>query len=217
MQPLHSSYHWQMKAMKVVPMKTYQHPYTKMLCIHHVSSIEHASFDPAHSTPHRPVTSASDLTHSPARPVCCHLSFSSDCNPMDTSNSSRDTTPESSDIEDENFLTLPMDDEHWTTELAPERTLCIHKNGYPTIFAHTPAHTDLITLYHILTVWIEWCLRFRRSLPYHQWWRRIARTRRGTILSIELLLNYGIAWTFTYIIYYIVSHLNNQLPCGSKC
>ena len=106
-------------------------PLHKMPCIHHVSSIEHASFDPAHSTPHRPVTSASDLTHSPARPVHHHLSFSSDHDPMDTSNSSSDTTPESSDIEDEDFLTVPMDNEHWTTELAPERTFCIHENGLP--------------------------------------------------------------------------------------
>ena len=24
-----------------------------------------------------------------------------------------------------------MDDEHWTTELAPKRTFCIHENGLP--------------------------------------------------------------------------------------
>ena len=46
-------------------------PLRKMPCIHHVSSMEHASFDPAHSTPHWPVTSASDLTYTPTRPVCC--------------------------------------------------------------------------------------------------------------------------------------------------
>ena len=74
-------------------------PLCKMPYIHHISSIEHASFDLAHSTPCRPVTSASDLTYTPARPVHRCLSFSSDSNPMDTSNSSSDTTPESSDIE----------------------------------------------------------------------------------------------------------------------
>ena len=76
-------------------------PLCKMPCIHHVSTLEHASFNPAHSTPCRPVTSASDLTHSPARPVHHHLSFSNDSNPMDTSTSSSNTSPESSDIEEE--------------------------------------------------------------------------------------------------------------------
>ena len=45
---------------------------------------------------------------------------------MDTSNSSGDIEPEPSDNEDSY-----EDDEHWTTELAPERTLCIHENGLP--------------------------------------------------------------------------------------
>ena len=106
-------------------------PLHETQCIHHVSRLEHASFNPAHSTPCRPVTSAGDLTHSPARPVCHHLSFSDDSDPMDTSTSSSNTSPESSDIEEEDFQTVPMDDEHWTTELAPERTLCIHDNGLP--------------------------------------------------------------------------------------
>ena len=71
------------------------------------------------------------LTHSPARPVCHHLSFSDDSNPMDTSSSSSNTSPESLDIEEEDFQTVPMDEEHWTTGLAPERTFCIHENGLP--------------------------------------------------------------------------------------
>ena len=54
---------------------------------------------------------------------------------MDTSTSSSDIEPEPSDdevsCEDEDFPTVPMDDEHWTTELAPERTFCIHENGLP--------------------------------------------------------------------------------------
>ena len=92
-------------------------PLHKMPCIHHVSSLEHASFNPVHSTPHRPAT-ACNITHSPARSVQCHLSFSDDS--MDTSPSSSNISPESSDIEEEDFQTVPMDDEHWTTELAPE-------------------------------------------------------------------------------------------------
>ena len=50
---------------------------------------------------------------------------------MDTLPSSSTTSPESSDIEEEDFQTVPMDDEHWTTELAPDRTFCIHDNGLP--------------------------------------------------------------------------------------
>ena len=117
-------------------------PLCKMPCIHHVSSMEHASFNPVHTTPCRPVAMAKNLTHTPTRPVCRHLSFSSDPNLntspvcMDTSNSSRDTTPEPSDDkessnEEEDFQTVPMDDEHWTTEMVPERTFCIHENGLP--------------------------------------------------------------------------------------
>ena len=26
---------------------------------------------------------------------------------------------------------LPLDDEHWTAEIVPERTFCIHENGLP--------------------------------------------------------------------------------------
>ena len=51
-------------------------PLHKTPHIHHVSSLEHASFNPAHSTPCRPVTPASDLTHSSARPVC-HCTYPS--------------------------------------------------------------------------------------------------------------------------------------------
>ena len=50
---------------------------------------------------------------------------------MDTSHSSSDTTPESSDIEDKDFQTVPLDNEHWSTEMIPERTFCIHENGLP--------------------------------------------------------------------------------------
>ena len=44
----------------------------------HVSSLEHASFDPTHITPCRPVTTSNSLIYTPTRPVCHHLSFSSD-------------------------------------------------------------------------------------------------------------------------------------------
>ena len=54
-------------------------PLQKTPCIHHMSSMEHASFDPAHITPQ---STTATLNHSspctPPRPVCCLLSFTSD-------------------------------------------------------------------------------------------------------------------------------------------
>ena len=104
-------------------------------CMHHVPSLEHASFNPAHSTPHRPVTYTP--THSPAKSVKCHLSFNDDS--MDTSTSSS-SSPESSDLEgeEEDFLTVPLDDEFWSTEIVPEQTLCIHENGLPNSLCSHP-------------------------------------------------------------------------------
>ena len=32
-------------------------------------------------------------------------------------------------IEDKDFQTVPLDDEHWSTEMIPERTFCRHENG----------------------------------------------------------------------------------------
>ena len=99
-------------------------PLRTMPRIHHVSSLEHASFNPAHSTPCRPVTYTP--THSPAKSVKCHLSFNDDS--MDTSTSSS-SSPESSGLEEEeDFQTVPLDDEFWSTEIVPEWKLCIHED-----------------------------------------------------------------------------------------
>ena len=98
-------------------------------CIQYVCSLEHASFKPAHSTPHRPVTGTP--THSPAKPVRHRLSFSNDS--LDTPNRSSTSSPEPSDLEEEeeDFQTVPLDDEYWSTEMVPEWTLCIHENRLP--------------------------------------------------------------------------------------
>ena len=103
-------------------------PLQKTLHIHHVSSMEHASFNLAYTTPHHPVTTLhcnSPLT-SP-RPVCHCLTFTSESSEHDQD---PDNTPEYSD-EEEDFQTVHIDDEHWTTEMVPERTFCIHENGLP--------------------------------------------------------------------------------------
>ena len=44
------------------------------------------------------------------------------------------TTPASTSVcleEEEDFQTVPLDDEHWTTKEVPDRTLCIHEHALP--------------------------------------------------------------------------------------
>ena len=94
-------------------------PLRKSPCIHHVSNMEHTSFDPAPTTP-------CSTPQAPPRPVCRCLSFSSADSYMLVS------TPECSESsEDEDFQMVPLDYEHWTSEETPERTLCIHEHGIP--------------------------------------------------------------------------------------
>ena len=89
--------------------------------IHCISSREHTSFNPVLTTPH-------STPQTPPRPVHRQLSFSSadNCIP-DSSQACSD----SSDEEEEDFQMVPLDDEHWTSEETPDRTLCIHKHGLP--------------------------------------------------------------------------------------
>ena len=96
-------------------------PLCKTHCIHHISSIEHASFNPVLTIP-------CSTPQTPPRPVCRCLSFSSadNCIPDSTQACS-----DSSDDEEEDFQMVPLDDEHWTSEETPERTLCIHEHGLP--------------------------------------------------------------------------------------
>ena len=94
-----------------------------------MSSIKNASFDPDSVTPHS--TSQSHL-----RPVCRWLTYSSS-DDIDTSEeeapSASRATPDAQvhleEEEEEDFQTVPLDDEHWTTEEVPDRTLCIHEHA----------------------------------------------------------------------------------------
>ena len=96
-------------------------PLQKTPHIHHISSMEHSSFNPV-------LTMPCSTPQTPPRPVCRCLSFSSaviytpDSTPVCT---------DSSEDEEDNFQMVPLDDEHWTSEGAPERTLCIHEHGLP--------------------------------------------------------------------------------------
>ena len=110
-------------------------PLWKTPCILHVSSMDYASFNPVSTTPCSTATAThhSTVTTTPCsmpqtadRPVCQHLSFSSN------TDHTPDSTPacsNSSDVEEEDFPMVPLEDEHWTSEIVPERTVCIHKDG----------------------------------------------------------------------------------------
>ena len=96
-------------------------PLRKTPCIHHISSMEHTSFDPAPTTP-------CSIPQIPHRPVCRCLSFSAADSYMP------DNTPECSEgSEDgeEDFQMVPLDDEHWTSKDTLERTFGIHGHGLP--------------------------------------------------------------------------------------
>ena len=95
-------------------------PLRKTLRIHHISSMEHASFNPTPVTPR-------NTPQTPPRLVHRWLSFSS------TDDNTPASTPEYSEDEEEeeDFQMVPLDDEHWTSEEILERTLCIHEHGLP--------------------------------------------------------------------------------------
>ena len=123
--------------------------------IYHISSEEHASFDPNPTTPcTRGVRKLS------CRLVHRCLTFSSskeedDDTPMDETPFPHSTLPaqhhtvsfqqlpskctlhmyvtleaEEEDME-EDFQTMPLDDEHWDMEEIPDRPLCIHEHALP--------------------------------------------------------------------------------------
>ena len=108
----------------------------KMPGIHHVSSIEHASFDPEPLTPW-------NTSQTPPWLVCRWLSLSS----RDDDNTLGDTPPtpratpastpeyledeEEEEEEEEDFKMVPLDNDHWTTEEITDRTLCIHEHALP--------------------------------------------------------------------------------------
>ena len=107
-------------------------PLRKTPRIHHVSSIKHASFDPEPVTPW-------NMSWTPSRPVCRWLSLSStdDNNtPGDTPYTPRATPASNPEYledkeEEEDFQTIPLDDDHWSTKDPSVRTLCVHEHTLP--------------------------------------------------------------------------------------
>ena len=122
-------------------------PIPKTSRIHHISSIENASFNPV------PVTPSS--TRDPwLRPVCRRLTFrpSDDDDTMEDEVSLPYSMPQAQhhatdtcelsfkhnldahinlEEEGEDFQTVSLDDEHWTTKEIPDRPLCVHEHLIP--------------------------------------------------------------------------------------
>ena len=120
-------------------------PLRKMLRINHVSSIEHALFDPDLVIPQ-------NMLQTLPRPVHRWLLFSS---------SDDDNTPEvtpantqeylESEEGEEDFQMVSLNDDHRTSEEIPDRTLCIHEHGlcpYPCPYANyqIPSYVDSLDL-----------------------------------------------------------------------
>ena len=123
-------------------------PLRRISKIHHVSSVENASFDPDPVTPH-------STRESHLRPVHRQLTYSSSDdvdtsedeapspginsqiqphrpNPqISTSKGTLDVYVYLEESEEEDFQTVPLDDKHWTMEEAPDRPLCIHEHSLP--------------------------------------------------------------------------------------
>ena len=130
-------------------------PLRKMLRIQHVSSIEHALFNPDPVTPQ-------NMLQAPPRPVCRWLSFSSsddDITPEVTLSTPRATPANTQeyleDEEEEDFQMVPLNDDHSSLEEISDRTLCIHEHGlshrlclYPCPYAnyHVLSYVDNLEL-----------------------------------------------------------------------
>ena len=50
---------------------------------------------------------------------------------MTASRATSDAQEHLEEDEEEDFQMVSLDDEHWTTEEVPDRTLCIHKHALP--------------------------------------------------------------------------------------
>ena len=107
-------------------------PLRKTPRVHHVSSIEHTSFNP------HPVTPQNMLQTLP-RPVCrwLLLSSSDDGNTpgvtLTTPRATPASTPEylEDEEEEEDFQMVTLNNDHWTNKEISDRTLCIHEHVLP--------------------------------------------------------------------------------------
>ena len=112
--------------------------------IHHVSSVKNASFDPD------PVTLCRQSHHRPVHRCLTYSSSEDDDGTPTDETLSPDSTPQVQyhidalqqpsskytlnayiNLEEEDFPTVPLDDDHWNMEEIPDRHLCIHEHSIP--------------------------------------------------------------------------------------
>ena len=148
-----------------------------------ISSMEHTSFNLL-------LTTSCSTPQTPPRPVWRCLSFSS------ADNYTQDSTPvcsdSSDDDEEEDFQTVPLGDEHWTSEETPERNLCIHGHGLPAWIMPVPMSLHKLWHYFLHGKFgFKWHFWLRGLHGYLQWWRD-TREWKKYHTNIELWF----AWTF---------------------
>ena len=103
--------------------------------IHHVSSDENISFDP--STPCLYTNSYHLVALTMKKVLQLHIpstySTLPPYNPMGFAQQplSKSIYTICDDLEEEDFQTVALDDEHWITEPVPDRHLCIHEHSQP--------------------------------------------------------------------------------------
>ena len=134
----------------VVRTSTYQLHSEEPPKIHHVSSVKNASFDPAPITPCSTQTRQSH--HKPLHRCLTHSSSEDDDDTTPDEITSPDSTPQvqycidalqqpsskctfnayvNLEEEEEDFQTVPLDDEHWDKEEILDRHLCMHELSIP--------------------------------------------------------------------------------------
>ena len=100
--------------------------------IHHVSSIEHVSFNPDLVMPRNMFQ-----IHPDQYAGNYHSSLSDDSDTSEDVPPTPRATPAGTQVcleedeEEEVFQMVPSDDEHWTTREVPDRILCIHEHALP--------------------------------------------------------------------------------------
>ena len=94
---------------------------------------------------------------------------------------------EEEEEEEEDFQTVLIDDEHWTTEMVPERTFCLHENGLPNNVCQYPCpYGNNNTVLYMDSLDLIDISDYEDYMMTTSDEQRIARIRRGTILMFEL-------------------------------
>ena len=129
-------------------------PLRKALKIHHMPSIENTSFDPDSVTPHNTGQSHLRLVHRWLAYSSSNDSDTSEEEALTALRATFDAQVHLEEDEEEDFQTVPLDDEHWTTEEVPDKTLCMHEHALPHGLCPYPCLCKLLTSFLCSKSWI---------------------------------------------------------------